>query len=468
MSTATLDRASLSSARLLGQLHPTPESHCAFQYMTSPLDLLCARDASQRSVSAPAREDHPPVTPTPAHGAENSETVAASPTAAKIQHPSGSIAASALADPVPAASAGHPVDASSAPPASAAGAAPEGSSSAPAAAATVADPVFVPSADTVAYLTTHPQLDYDTQMVRLVTTGAILPDPNHRVAVRQVEPQDMQAVVGIRNSISGTILGSVGGARYTKFRPCQNPLLVESLIQAGFMDRMSTVEATSYNNGGISAILLEAKDPHLCFAIGDHQATVRFQVINGHDGSHSLTVRPMMHLTNTASALGGDIPMFTQAGLLSESRLRHTQQLSATIKELTRVWGGTLNKTADSVKALREFATFQITSVEMKALILASMNQTVDPATPQVVTSSAEKFLRSLDEHVHGRTPETLLELADAVAAHVDNTRPMRQRRDLTPEQSRRQSAVLGQGSRIKEVLIKEAMKMLRKSARGT
>jgi hypothetical protein len=321
--------------------------------------------------------------------------------------------------------------------------------------AITAPSLFVPSQATRDFLNVHNHLDYDVQLVKLTTTGEIIPDFYHRQVYPRIERQDLPSVVAVRRSDNGQIIGSVGGNNYLKYTPCQNSYFIESMYKAGCFDHSDVVEAESFKNGALVFVNMEARDEGLAMTCPKGVARMRMHYWNGHTGNRNLTVTPMIHMPQ-----GGDIPMFTQKGVLKSISIRHTRSLLDTVDDLSGAWSETLTMASKATDALASMGKISITEDEFKAIILTSMNRTLD-GTKTDLKTNADRFTQSLLEYRGNKTPETLFDLADAVAAHIDHERPVRKRAGMTMDEARRESALVGIGGRLKDCVLREALEML-------
>lgn len=327
-----------------------------------------------------------------------------------------------------------------------------------AAAADVIQP-YTPSPETLEFLRLHKQINYDTQLVEVRTTGRLDADPFHRAHYPSVEPQSVPSLRVVQRSDTGAILGHVGGAVMMKFTPCQNAYLVESLHRAGMFEKMDAIRVDALKGGALVMIAMETKDEALMYETPMGSARFRMGFWNGHAGNHTVSVAPMLNLPS-----GGDVPLFTAAGgLSSEQNIRHTRSVNDTVADLSKAWGRSMELAAGVSTTLTALGDFKITRQEFDAVILASMNKTLDGRHSDI-EGNAERFKTTLLAHTNNRTPETLLELADAVAAHIDFDRPVRNRKGVPEEVVRAESATVGAGARMKNAVLAEALAFLKRT----
>lgn len=317
--------------------------------------------------------------------------------------------------------------------------------------------LYSPSPETLEFLKTHKQINFDTQLVEVRTTGKVDPDSFHRALYGTIDPQSVPNVRVVQRSDSKAILGHVGGSVSMKYTPCQNAYLVESLHRAGMFEKMDAVRVDALKGGALVIIAMETKDAALMYETPMGPARFRMGFWNGHTGNHTVSVAPMLNLPS-----GGDVPLFTtEGGLSGQQNIRHTRSVNQTVADLSNAWGNSMKLAAKVADTLKELGEFKITRQEFDAVLLASMNKTLDGRNVDVA-GNAERFKQSLMEHTKNRTPETLLELADAVAAHVDFDRPVRNRKGLSEDYLRAESALVGAGARMKHAVLTEALAFLR------
>lgn len=329
----------------------------------------------------------------------------------------------------------------------------------PEAGASAASPVqlYTPSPETLEFLQTHKQINFDTQLVEVRTTGKVDADAFHRAAYGTLEEQAVPNVRVVQRSDNRAILGHVGGSVSMKYTPCQNAYLVESLHRAGMFDKMDAVRVDALKGGALVVIAMETKDAALMYETPMGPARFRMGFWNGHTGNHTVSVAPMLNLPS-----GGDVPLFTaEGGLAGQQNIRHTRSVNDTVADLSKAWGNSMKLAAKVSETLKEMGDFKITRQEFDAVLLASMNKTLDGRNVDVA-GNTERFKQSLMAHTNNRTPETLLELADAVAAHVDFDRPVRNRKGLSEDYLRTESALVGVGARMKNAVLAEALAFIR------
>ena len=331
-----------------------------------------------------------------------------------------------------------------------------GNATSPSDAVAPAAEVYAPLAKTQEFLRIHPQIDFDTQLVEVRTTGVVSPDRFHRQSYGQVEEQKVDYLRVVRRSDDHTMLGHVGGQGSLKFTPCQNAYLVDCMVRSGMFDKMDAVRVESLKRGALVMIEMEAKDDALWFETPSGVARLRMGFWNGHSGNHTVCAAPLINMPR-----GGDVPLFTRKGGLAEKQsIRHTRSVNDTVESLSSAWGKTMDLTADTAATLRDLGAISITRKEMEALILSAMTRSLDGRENDIAANAA-RFQETLLEHTKGGTPETLLDLADAVAAHVDYDRPMRSRKSMSEDQARAESSLIGAGARLKNAVMVEVLGFL-------
>jgi len=319
--------------------------------------------------------------------------------------------------------------------------------------------MFVPLPETNKFLRIHAHIDYDTQLLAVRTTGQVDADQYHRVTYSHLEPQDATNLRAVCRSDTNAILGHAGGSSSIKFTPCQNAFLVDSMYRAGMFDRMDAVRVEALKGGALVLIVMEAKDTGLWFETPKGVARLRMGFWNGHAANRAVGVSPTLNLPS-----GGDVPLFSvRNGIAKERSVRHTRSVNDMMKELTDAWGDTVNLSAETAKTLTDMSSVIITKNEMRAIVIASMNRSLE-GRHNNIQANAEIFEKTLLVHNDNRTPETLLDLVDAVASHVDQDRPVRKRAHMTEEQARTEASLVGIGARLKNAVIQEVVSFMQKS----
>lgn len=320
-------------------------------------------------------------------------------------------------------------------------------------------PLYTPSPETLAFLRMNKHINFDTQLVEVRTTGRLDNDPFHRENYLSVAAQEVPNLRVVQRSDTGAILGHVGGAVSMKFTPCQNAYLVESLHRAGMFDKMDAIRVDCLKGGALVVIAMETKDEALMYETPMGSARFRMGFWNGHAGNHTVSVAPMLNLPS-----GGDVPLFSiEGGLAGEQNIRHTRSVNDTVADLSKAWGRSMELAAGVAKTLTSLGDFKITRQEFDAVLLAAMNKTLDGRHADI-PGNAERFKTTLMAHTYNRTPETLLELADAVAAHIDFDRPVRGRKGIPEDIVRAESASVGVGARMKNAVLAEALAFLKRT----
>jgi len=323
---------------------------------------------------------------------------------------------------------------------------------APAPALVVAEPV-IPETRSEALLRTH-GLNWTVSRERLQATGEIIDADGLPVA--RLSPAKLPNHYCTTRMDTEARFSPVG----RRFQPVQNSFLAETLVSSGLLDCCNIRKAGAMEGGRLVFFELESKDL-ACTVAGKgkpFKAQVGMKMVNAHDSTLTLRVRPVLYLEN-----GGDIPLFKDGELCTGWSIRHTVNLPKAVDELSKHWNEILATGGQAQEYLKQMGTAAIDQRDMRAILMGAIKSTTTSAT----TSPAElagKLEEAIQAFSGGKTPTSLLDLAEAAAGYVDTARNVRRRDGCTVAETRKVGDLeeKGMGFRLKKALLAETFAFMK------
>lgn len=286
----------------------------------------------------------------------------------------------------------------------------------------------------------------------------------------------------VKRSDTQQILGMVNRS----FKVVQNQSMVDLFRGLAGVDHELIWEtAGCLGNGEIIFGLV--KIPDLMIRIGKDETIPYLLFSNGHIGNMMTNVCPTLIrvvCNNTLSAAEEDACRRRRRGGRNATngyRLRHTQNIDQRLKEIQAVYGNSLKAIEHTKSALEIMASKTLTDELFRQIVAKSWTATDDAAEestdePIAITKDESersramkvaretkrledlgKILASETCQVEG-TKGTVFSALQSITQFIDHERPTQQRRAISDQAARFESAQFGNGAQIKNRAFKAAL----------